>query len=288
MTIIGKEALQSRKLSRSGGRVRYERVFVVHEDDPANNPNSINDTIALDKSGVAVGNPHPENGAFFATDYISEQAKDSRTVWNVQWTYEAVGAGSGGDPFEVGFTEINTAHTVEFIDTYRIDPVEVEPAEWPPLVVPNLGNPLPIPKTNQQGADVSGMSIDEVGRPVSSIVRNVRFLVTHVVKGLLPIDLQRMTNFAGTRNSVAFLPLSAPAGVLLYKGGQSARIGDDTYRVVHEFVADELFHMRQIAQHGEDGKPILEDYSGLSVAAAVFWIQPFPRTLSFDDLGIPL
>lgn len=295
MTIQKKEALESRSYNSANGRRKYKRKFHVWDDAfTYGEGTGLNSTSALLQSSVASGDPHPENAAFFATDFDVTQQRDTRHVWEVEWTYEPITPGGGGDdPFEVGFSEINTDHQVEFVDTYRVDyvPDEGEPSFWPPLTIWSEGYPPAMPTTeNAEDTDIGGMSVDEAGRPVSSIVRAVRFVITHVTPALTNSDLEFLTGMTGARNKNSSPFIGVPAGQLLYKGASTSRITTDTYRVVHEFIADEFFHMRQVALHDKDGKPIRYSPGGpdsQEYASFVHWIQPFPRLLAFDGFNIP-
>jgi hypothetical protein len=124
---------------------------------------------------------------------------------------------------------------------------------------------------------------------------------TMIVKPQLQVTMQRnvnigrsdnylsgLQNFVGARNKSMFL--GARDGKLLYVGASSRRVRDQLYEITHTFEFDNAKHQEQAPQPGVGlfGKKISTSGDYKDRAFPVYWIQPYPKLLDFNQLGINL
>lgn len=238
---------------RTGEQDRRRIRWTVYPRENTPQSSTTTATQAWRAVGVQVGDPHPEDPQLLATEFRVQQSRENRFAWQVEWTYLPFSSDDpgGDDPFEPGFVEINVDNEVEFVDFYR------QQSDFPPNGQPPLP-PVPI---------ITGEVIAVGGRPTSLPIRTIRADISVVINGWPNFPLYALTT--ARRNSVEFQ--GGAIGSVLYTGARSNRIGPNTWRVTHQFVQDQFYHMRQIGEFDDEG--------GLINA---YWVQPFRGFADFE------
>lgn len=255
------EQLQSRNISVSGGKVTGSRVFHVWDDSaPITNPAAIE----LGANGMpAKGDLFPGESGVYAITYTADPLGDGANTWKVTWQYGR-NTLSANDPSYVERT-VNTQAV--FRDVYRVN-------------VPSAfgGN-------GSNGQNIGGTSVDSGGNAVSLASLNITIgLVETVLEPTVASRLQTISTMVGKRNSSQFEGFAA--GVLLYKGANSSRVGTGLFSISHEFEFRNDYHMIQKPRTTSQGDVLLEFNPTVGfVAAHVFFVQPFPETANFNLLS---
>lgn len=235
---------------------------------------------------------HPHDPKLRAKNYDVQPVRDAggRQCYDVIWFYEvlppiSIEPPEGPGPGEVGYTELSWAAQGLFIDSWRSygsvslpGPTEIDA---PPLVEDADSN------------DIGGLPIDSGGEPTSYPITVITAQIKQVVSNIQA--LKRSATLVNHRNSAEFL--GATAGKLLYKGSTASRLSESSLEVIHEFVWDEFYHLRQYVKKEHDGKPSIGDSSATSSlpnqsvslfgrAYPVGWVQPFFATEDFNILNL--
>lgn len=271
MAQVSVEALETRSLSSTGGRLTGSRSFYVYDDDsstPILQPASI-------KFGTATlpafGEAFPGETEVFATTFSIEAVPNSSYVWRVTWQYQSGGGGEIIDPIEVqpvvpGYVTFSLEYGGEFRDAWRADPGLTL---WSP---------------SYTGTDIGGTKIDAAGEPTSVFVPMQMLIVEETVtSGSMASRSINIRLQTGTRNSSAFY--GAQNGTLLYEGASARRVSLTAYSVTHRFRYDEWLHARQQPRMNQQRQPDVDLYSGFIQANFVRWVQPFPNTSNFNALS---
>lgn len=271
MTQVAVEALETRSLSSSGGRLNGSRSFYVYEDDPAT-PILQPASIKLGTGSLpAFGDVFPGETAVFATTFSIEAVPNSNYVWRVTWQYQSGGGGEILDPIEVqpvvpGYVTISLDIGGEFIDAWRTFPGITY---W---------------STAYSGQDIGGVKIDAAGEPTSVFVTQQTLIIEETVSAAtMASRAARISRFTGRRNNYYFFGFSA--NELLYEGASARRMSLTAYSITHRFRYDEWNHARQRPRMNQQRQPDVDIISGNLCASRVEWVQPFPKLGSFNDIS---
>lgn len=255
------EQLQSRSLSVSGGKISGSRTFHVWDDgSPITQPVAI----ALGSNGMpAKGDLFPGETGVYAISYTADPLGDGANTWRVTWNYGP----NILSPSDLGYVERTISTQAAFFDVYRVN-------------VPSAfgGN-------GSNGLDIGGISIDSGGNPTSTIFLVMSLgLVENVREDTVPTRLATIASMVGKRNSNTFEGFAA--GVLVYKGANSSRIGTGLFALSHDFEFRNDYHMVQQPRRNSQGDVILARSTTLGfVASHVYFVQPFPQTANFNLLS---
>jgi len=266
------ETWDSRTLNVTQGRRTRTREFVVYATDGSGIVVP-SDAVAVQQTGVAYGDAHPEDPGLLALDVtVAVTPEAGRGALRVRFTYrrgELIGP-EPEDPLAPDYQEVNLSGDGQFIDTYRDN-----------AAVPDEGTVAP------GRVDIGGEPIDVAGEPQS------RLLVqgTYVISRNYPLsEYSAPTLLAaiGVRNQAPFLGF--PAGSLLYGRPRTSRVAQGVVRVVHQLILDQhRFHLRQQAYATTEGKQLgtnVPGGEGGSHASRVYHVQPFPLQGDLEALNI--
>jgi len=265
------EKLESRDVSRIGGKLTARRQFHVYDDGTAlTTPGSV--IVLFGSNGLPYyGEEFPESPNLRARDYRLSLAAGHRDLWVIEWEYSEAELATFPDrqPGEVGFVEVTARTVANFVDAWRI------------LAKPELANRTKAGADNQYGnghpSDIGGVSVDAAGEPLQDVVRQIEIQITEVVGGVS--SFAPYLDFVWRRNNSTFL--GAQVGQLLYLGAQINRIDVAKYQFTHTFLLDRWWHMRQRAEKNPDGRYFLKTVNGKKHAEAVNFVQPFPDYANF-------
>lgn len=269
MAQVTVEALDTRSLSDSGGRLVGTRSFYVYDDTtPMVEPSSMQ----FGTGGMPdYGESFPGEPEVFATSFSIEAVPNSNYVWRITWQYMAGGGGEIIAPIDVqpmspGYVTISLEYGGEFRDAWRADPGLTL---WSPFYT---------------GTDIGGTKIDAAGEPTSVFVPMQMLIVEETVtSGSMASRSINIRLQTGTRNSSAFY--GAQVGTLLYEGASARRVSLTAYSVTHRFRYDEWLHARQQPRMNQQRQPDVDIYAGIIQANSVRWVQPFPNHSNFNALS---
>lgn len=269
MAQVTVEALETRSLSDTGGRLNGSRSFYVYDDTtPMTQPSSI----VFGTGGMPdYGEAFPGETEVFATSFSIEPVPNSNYVWRVTWQYMAGGGGEVITPIQVqpvvpGYVGVSLEYGGEFRDAWRTGP---SLTYW---------------TSSYQDTDIGGRKIDAAGEPVSVFVPFQTLVVEETVSaGSMPSRSVNIRYATGERNDRAFF--GAEAGSLLYEGASARRVSLTAYSITHRFRYDPWWHARQQPRMGQSRQPDVDLYGGFLQANFVRWVQPFPRTFNFNSLS---
>jgi hypothetical protein len=265
LTVI--ETYTSPAIRQDDERIRRVREFIVYGELGTLDQ-------ALAAVNIQYGDPHPDDPAAVAVDVdASILPETGRFAARVAYTYSAE---------RELLAEFSIDADLEFVDTWRV-PVVNDDGSGFPLLFPADGIP-PLERT-----DIGGCPVDIGGQPISRPLRIGRY---QTAQNYTREDFNFATLFdaVGCRNDAEFLGF--PRGSLLYGRPRSTNLAFNTIRVTHEFVVDPLqLHMRQQARANEEGIELTNDHPCTGVgfgtyASFVYWVQPYPRLIDFEVLGI--
>lgn len=270
------ERAETRNIERADGKVRGTRVF--HVRDAA----SVDTVIAL------FGSSLPAKGDLFPSSSLTAYAKDYRirpvdanpNQYEVEWSYaSAVNAGgSTVAPNEVGYVDVQSRGTAEFVDVWRaFDPRAL--ATRIAAIAPS-GNPLvsACPEVGLTGGDIAGLHIDASGAAMSALRYTQTLQVTEVVS--TQPTVANLRNARGTRNRTVFG--GGAVGSVLYTGFSIASVTTGAWRITHEFVESTDYHLLQFACKTSLNEVVLD---ANRTAKCVLWRQPFLGLTNFYDLS---
>tara|TARA_R100001510_G_scaffold57782_1_gene67738 strand:+ start:6813 stop:7649 length:837 start_codon:yes stop_codon:yes gene_type:complete len=180
-------------------------------------------------------------------------------LWQVDFEYRSLQrpAASPGEttsvstgPEAIGFEEQTARLTGNFDLMYRADT-------------------LPSDETTED--DIGGRSVDVGGQPTSVFRPKYEIQLAKTSTQQFSREIARYGEEVGTRNSRSVFGLKK--GTLLYKGADITRITHGSYRVVHTWSYDSLFHVVQVPEYTADGQLPLNKEGR---AKKVYQVQPFP------------
>lgn len=265
MAKVVNERKDSRRYSKTNGRISAARTFRVYDDStPITNPSEIE--ALMGSSMPEVGDEFPGVIGVFAIGYSITHIDQTTGMWDVEFTYENTEPGSS-QPEEVGYVEVTIDVGAEFRDMWRAQPgLRTFPLGKPDLL------------------DILGTSIDSAGEPVSVLVRMSTLVITETVATKdIPAVLARSRAARGRRNSAVFQ--GAEAGKVLYLGATINRVALDKFSVQHKFNEDEYFHMLQKPSRDQNYEVYKVLKNGQYRAQQVLFVQPFPKLYDFNALS---
>ena len=252
------------------------RVFTVVATDDDGEPIAETELVALQTCGVEIGTPHPDYNFLICRDIDVKREPNHLGVFRCTFVYrypDALDPGTGGSEFE---TAVNLNYRGKFEKLWRVD-----------------ANPEAEPFTGgSTGEDIGGTPMDTLGEVErTTLIVKPQLQVTlqrNVDIGRNDNYLSRMQNFVGSRNNARFL--GADKGKLLFLGATSRRVRDELYEISLSFEFDPAKHQEQAPQPGVGlfGKKITTSGEYKDRAFPVYWIQPYPKLMNFNSLGINL
>jgi hypothetical protein len=285
MSIQVLELLDSRAVSRKGGKLSATRSFHVWDDaGAAVNPESI--ATQMGTGGLPIfGEVFPSSPNLLARDYEYARVSGHADLWLVRWDYAEQSIGSGSQetqPGQPNYTEISCNITANRVPAWR----SIIQTDMAYLVNSNGLGGYPNGTPSAAGAaanDIGGIEIDSAGNPVDDVVRQAELTITEVRSGIPNLGFTMA--FLWRRNNNTFL--GAPVGQLLYCGATVNRIDINLFQYQHKFVLDRWYHMRQFAVTDAFGDPLLaSNQSAQTVhAAKVVFVQPFMQFANFFALS---
>lgn len=271
MTQVAVEALETRSLSSSGGRLNGSRSFYVYEDDPAT-PILQPASIKLGTGSLpAFGDVFPGETAVFATTFSIEAVPNSNYVWRVTWQYQSGGGGEILDPIEVqpvvpGYVTISLDIGGEFRDAWRTSPGMVP---W---------------TLAYSGQDIGGVKIDAAGEPTSVFVPTQMLVIEETVSAASMASRASLISFyTGKLNVSRFFGFDTYE--LLYEGASARRVSLTAYSITHRFKYDDWNHARQRPRMNQQRQPDIDLFNGNPCASRVDWVQPFPNLGDFHMIS---
>lgn len=225
------------------------------------------------------GDRHAQHPAAVCTNIDPSYVPESVYSWDVSVTFKIAGlvspGSSGREEDDRGRPQIDRI----------IQPLEIYRVETPASKYQFPGG-IDTPTQGQAG-DIGGVGVDSAGEPIDLPYIYHVLTWTWEVKG--GVNERIIFNLMRRRNQRAFR--GYPGGSLLFRGAKTSPIGRKFTQVSMEFVADELFHLRQRIVKGVDGLPKLvkkpTPTDDNAVTDIVNWWQPFPEVGDFFQLGIP-
>lgn len=268
MAQVSVEALDSRSLSNSGGRLTGSRTFHVWDDTtPMVEPS----TMVFGTGGLPTyGELFPGETELFAGTFSIEPVPDSNYVWRITWSY-TTGGGDGIDPEEVvpivpGYVTFSMEYAGQFVDAWRADPG------------------LLLWSSSYAGTDIAGAKIDAGGEPTSLFRPRHVLIVDETVTAASMVSRSIIVRqLVGTRNSATFY--GASAGTLLYEGSNAKRVSQFAYSISHRFSYDGWLHAHQQPRMNQQRQPDCDIYNGQLQANNVRWIQPYGLTANFNGIS---
>jgi hypothetical protein len=269
------ELAETRNESWNEGKISATRRFSIWDDSaPLQTAAAVRALFGTSVGGTLlpdVAAQFPDDPMLYCKSYSIKVEPSSNFVWTVEFSYEN-SEPLDKQPQEIGYTQFSVDWAVEFRDVYRIDPG---------LNIPEFGNAI------GEGTDsnCAGTSIDSAGEPMSRLhyLGAIEFTET-VSMASLPERSELIRVARGRRNLQPFQ--GAPIGQVLYKGAKASRIGVDRVSLTHSFAQDSLYHMVQVAERDQDGKPVTIRFYGSTLRAKnVYWLQPYPGYAEFNLLS---
>lgn len=239
---------------------------------------------ALANVGVNLGDRHPSFIGLFCTSLNVRRVANHPGLYEVTVNYAPTtnspgGPDSGGGPDSEGDVfqqSIQLNYRGKFEKLWRVD-----------------ANISATPYTGgDTGEDIGGTPMDTFGEVErTTLIVKPQLQVTlqrNVDIGRNDNYLSRMQNFVGSRNNARFL--GADKGKLLFLGATSRRVRDELYEISLSFEFDPAKHQEQAPQPGVGlfGKKITTSGDYKDRAFPVYWIQPYPKLMNFNSLGINL
>ncbi len=278
MSVQVRELLESRAISKKGGKLSATRSFHVWNDaTPIVTPGAI--ATAFGTNGLPVyGEEFPESPNLLARDYEYARVAGHTDLWLIRWDYAESTIGGTlppKEPGQPGYVEVSATISASMVPAWRA----LTDSELASLVAD--GGPYPFGSSPTQ-SDIQGEPIDVAGNPLQDVVRQVEITITETRSGIP--NLLFLLPFVWRRNNNNFL--NAARGQLLYCGASINRIDINTFTFAHKFVLDRSFHMRQLAVCDAFGNVIPMSYpnnpaNAREVAAKVIFVQPFPTYANF-------
>lgn len=141
--------------------------------------------------------------------------------------------------------------------------------------------------------DIGGTKVDVAGNPVTYEIPQMQISVEVLwdrtaqnggTVGEPPTSL--FTSYIGTRNSAAFL--GCDIGTLVYRGF-TVSPQYEYYRIQHQWLWDQQFHLEQIALPMPDGAPVCESITSIAgvdvlQCSKVGFFQKYPSTTAHSSL----
>lgn len=264
MSLVAKELIGSKtadtNLAITGVlTTTASRTFFVY-DDEGNVAETI-DTIVLFGDLPQIGDEHPDIEFLRATKRTVSQSEARTDAYNISYSYEFMP--------DLPAVEISSSVSSEissnFIDVWRSLPIAPFDFSSPGATT-----------------DISGNKIDAAGSPMSILLKQQTYQTTYEHFG--SIDVSNLYSVVGKRNSASWNGFSS--GYLLYLGVSFSTKSVGSFTRTDKFLYDDFAHLRQnVFAFDGDLNPAL-DTDGH--ATSVRWVQPFPETYPFSNLGIPI
>lgn len=287
MTATVRELLESRSVSKKGGKLTGSRSFHVYDTaTPIQTPGRVV-TLFGSQGLPAYGEAFPETATLFARDYELALVSGHNDLWLVRWDYSELEAGGGisipeVEPGQPGYIEISANVTAarfpiwRSLDDAAIAVLTSDTGDYP---AGDCGSPK----------DIGGISVDVNGEPLNDVIRQVEIVITEVRPGIPKIG--ELIGYIWKRNDRAFL--GAPKGQLLYQGVSINRIDVNLFQYQHKFGLDRWYWMRQVPIRNALGDvvpapvgivpgPGLPPYN---VAGTVLFVQGFPDKINFFNIS---
>ena len=219
-------------------------------------------------------------------DYEIRRDPNVAAAWFVRVIYRELGEDpvqTNYLPGEIGYINLRSTFEAQFVDAWRQwdnDSAFLYDLNLTTYEVATGTNPIRTPKfaPGSLGSDIQGKKIDIAGDPTSTIVYKQRIVVDLISPKR--IEAQWLRDFMGTRNFSTYLGVEA--GALLFTGADASIITPGKWQHTYNFDADYGFHLIQRPARNAQGDIILS--LGSNQANIVSWIQPFPRTMDFNDI----
>jgi hypothetical protein len=243
------------------GTVTAKRVFITYATDQSI---QVTPTDALAQPEIPqIGDKHPENDDIGVIGFSLDTEEDSSNsnIVIITADYKTGGQEQGGGG---SYTAATTATKGVLVDIWRNNPA-----------VPGGVN-------NPAIEDIQGNKVDRGGNPLSvSIVQmtlNFRSPFNTVP------NYGMINSITNTRNRGWFEGF--PPGMVLYMGADISVTSGNIWVTNHKFVADQLYHLRQVADAMPGGrtKSTGGNTADAGQASLVFWYQAFPNTSNFYAL----
>ena len=258
---------------RSRGELASQRVFL--QEGASNFLGAI-----MDPGLPLEGDPFPGAPQLRASDFSAEPIDDGVNHWQVVVGYEGSAVQPGGGA-NTGFPTalISIQRGIQLVDTWRVGSSD-SPLKFPGgITTPKQSDPTGT--ADFANGDIGGVKVDQAGNPVSLPHAVHRIQISYTLDG--PPNEYAIYNLQGKRNHARWRVY--PAGSVLYEGANTEQEGRAT-KIVHNFVADDLFHLRQHAAASGDGIDGLSGggSEGGYTSRFVNWWQPFPLVGPFNIL----
>ena len=274
MTITASELKESRQYRANTGLATAERVFVVQ--DAADESEIIAIMDGTTDHLPAEFSLYPATFALpldlhFTTFDIGKMSESPR-MWRVVAHYRSKTSGTlvsvTTRPTSTGYRTLSGSLTAQFEDRWRSN--ESNTIAYPQHFTPAI-----------PGADIGGLKIDFVGKPLSMLVFK-QALTIQIVDGTIPnLGESGIGGQIGMRNDADFL--GAPAGKVVFKGATFERVPDvHRFTISYEFELSGEGHLIQYPILDLAGRPILNTDGN---AATVLFRQPFPKRTNFMALS---
>jgi hypothetical protein len=263
------------------------------------------ENVVLAQQGLpALNAAHPSVGDMRVVDRRVELVRDSAPnnfTWDVTYDYLPVSLiiPDGGGPEAETESNVNLSFRQQWVDAWRSDDNQgASGFGFEPLRNQGPGgvgtNPSLRVASAGTNVDIGGVPVDSKGEPTS--VANY-FQALDVVQftgqgaALLPI----IQDLVGSRNHAQWFGWEL--GSVLYLGADlTGSIGSSRVRIVHHFMVDDNYHLRQIPFRLSDGRPQLGAQATIEgsnagneypdTACPVFWVQPYMKLRDFTTLRL--
>jgi hypothetical protein len=266
------------EISRANdGKITASRTFLVYEDE--GNPLPVDGV--LDNSFLPqIGDPHPDTSDIIIGSYSIRQHQDRSYAYEITFSYappdeiqinapedplnedEDSGVIDGADP-DSAVTAFAITVSLSIVDIWKSNPT---------IPYADIDNPPRV--------DIGGTLVSEGGYPISLALPTAKITINQRFTGFF---------FAGTylsnigkRNLAEYHGFDS--GSLLFMG---VNVSQDTYgfnEITFEMAFDNDYHLRQVPERDEDGNPKISLFVADPNELNVFFIQPFPETVSFGFL----
>lgn len=267
MSIIVTETTGGKKITRGeDGSRGASRSFIVYDDQglPITTADIIN----------AYGLPHlgdvyPDTAGLYASGYNMSLSDSRVNTWEIEWSYGTVQVTEDDDeidPTDDSQAQQNLNITVglTIIDIFK------------------SGATIPTDPTlisNPPAATDIGGTLTDSGYAISFALPTADIKVTKTYTGMF--NGGGLLGIIGSRNETSWLGF--PIGSVLFAGVGYTSKGGYSYDLTFSLHYDSWYHLRQVPDRADDGKPAYNTTAG---TMDVYWRQPFPDTSSFSFLPV--
>jgi hypothetical protein len=246
----------------ANGRVEATRKFMVYDDAGTD----LLASVALaDPNVPKYGDVHPEFDDSRVRSFSVASVSDTESAKEITVKYQQTAPATGGGSYSAASTSSKSM----FVDIWRI------------------GATLPGSVDIPRRSDIGGTKVDTGGDPVSYAVYQQSLTLRSPYNN--PPDFATINAMLNRRNRGNWN--GWPAGMVLYLGAEASVTSGNYWTVSHRFLADGLYHLRQLARKNDAEKVVGEettddDGNKETQAKTVYWVQMFRDTGNFDLLGI--